>query len=163
MKKYLYILLTICAVVFCGCSKDDDEKGGSLVIDGVNLVGTWAVEDPDEYIKPGYVDELVVFTEKDVKGYYISDDALDRFRDEGKPWNEWGFTYSNGYLYGCTMRDFDPEGPAMEIHVDGGKLYAAGFDLRVKVINEDKLTYHYVFSDREDDNPVTLLRVKGFK
>ena len=158
MKKYFFAIMAICAVVFCGCSKDDDEAGGSLVIDGVNLVGTWTLQYEDNGLKPGYIEELVVFTEKDFRGYYISDETLGRFRDEDKPWNEWGFTYSNGYLYGCTMRDFEPDGPTLSITLKGGKLYVAGIDMRVQVINEDKMTWYGPFDDK-----AILQRVKGFK
>lgn len=72
MKRYFALTAALCAILFCGCSKDDED--GSLVIDGVNIVGTWALigdiwdvkDNPDEILtmwqEGGKIEDLIVVT-----------------------------------------------------------------------------------------------------
>ena len=159
MKKYFLALCTICALAFCGCSKDDDENGGSLKVDGVNIVGTWADTDTYNVLDDGLVDQIIVITEKSFREYYISDKKYDEWRDAGVPSRKRGFEFKDGYLYGCSMNDFELE-TELELYVKDGKLYLAGiaWPYYLKFTNDAIIDI-----DDPNDQFVQYNRVKGFK
>ena len=160
MKKYLFLLLAICAVAFCGCSKDDDGGvDGTLMIDGVNIVGIWADTDKYYHIEDGLVDVIVVITETTFGQYRISSKKYEEWRNAGIPSEKRGFEFKDGYLYGCSMKDFEVDYEA-QLSVKNGKLYIGGF----QVISEWKFTKDAII-DIEDpkDQFVQYNRVKGFK
>lgn len=42
MKKVFFAVAALCAVLFCSCEKGENGGKGSIMFDGVNIVGTWA-------------------------------------------------------------------------------------------------------------------------
>lgn len=156
MKKYFFAIMAICAVVFCGCSKDDDENGGSLKVDGVNIVGTWADSATYHDLDEGLFDQIIVITEKTLREYSISEKKYEEWRDAGVPSRKRGFELKDGYLYGCSMNDFELD-TELELYVKDGKLYVAGvaWPYYLKFTNDAIIDI--------EDQYVEFYRVKGFK
>ena len=152
MKKIILMMMALCAMTFVGCSKEEGNGGGSLVVDGVNLVGMWTDDNgPGE----GLCDYLMVFKDLSFQAYYISDANWDNW-DSGSPH---GYTFKDGYLYGCTMADFEPdEDEHYTAEVIDGKLIIAGIMHNIKVINNDTIIFYYPDGDSEK-----WMRIKGFK
>jgi hypothetical protein len=145
--KLKSILLAVClAVLTCACS-DDEVK-----IDGVNIIGTWAVFSPYDNMY-GYVD--CSLTENNIECLY-----------EFKPGGTYTYlginydddcprTFVDGYI-DCERSHYDDTEDYLWDYRDG-KLFISGFDTTVKKISNDEFTITY------EDFTYTLKRVKGFK
>lgn len=157
------------AVMLLGsCSKEDGE--GDLVINGVNVSGTWAVigdvwddslyyDDNDEvcctWQEGQKVDELIVFTPTTIRMYSPTEQWYDKWYDEGT--RDYGFTFSDGYMQGCSMSDFE-EDDEVQFTVENGRLYASGIHIDLRFEGNDIVTWY--------DEGVAYeryKRVKGFK
>lgn len=157
------------AVMLLGsCSKEDGE--GDLVINGVNVSGTWAVigdvwddslyyDDNDEvcctWQEGQKVDELIVFTPTTIRMYSPTEQWYDKWYDEGT--RDYGFTFSNGYMQGCSMSDFEEDGE-VQFTVKDGRLYASGVHIDLRFEGNDIVTWY-----DEGDAYQRYKRVKGFK
>ena len=151
------MMMALCAVAFVGCSKDDGNGDGSLVVDGVNLVGLW-VELDEDYMNTGLGEWLIEFTNSTYQEYYVSDANCDQWEAAGIPYSQWGFKFKDGYFYGCTIDDFEPdEEEYYSAEVVNGKLRVAGIVHNIKVIDKDNIEYDYL------DGYARFQRVKGFK
>lgn len=140
MKKIILSLMTLCTVAFIGCSKDDDGGNGSLVVNGVNLVGFWVNIDDYYYLETGIGHQLIRFTESTYQEYY----GKSQFKD--------------GYFYGCTMDDLEPDKYELySAEVVNGKLRVAGIVHNIRVIDNDTIEYDYITGYER------YQRVKGFK
>ena len=145
MKKIILMMMALCAVAFVGCSKDDGNGDGSLVVDGVNLVGLW-VELDEDYMNTGLGEWLIEFTNSTYQEYYG------------------GYTFKDGYFYGCTMDDLEPdEVEYYSAEVVNGKLRVAGIVHNIKVIDKDNIEYDYYSFHDEDIKYTRYQRVKGVK
>ena len=154
MKKILLMMVALCAVAFVSCDKDDENGGGSLKVNGVNLVGLWVKID-DDYLETGLGSWLIKFTNSTYQEYCVSDANCEKWKNAGIPFSQWGFTFKDGYFYGCTMADFEPdEVEHYTAEVVNGKLRVAGIVLNIKVIDKDNIEF---------DGSRRYQRVKGFK
>ena len=167
MKRYFTLAMTLCVILFCGCSKDDD--GGSLVIDGVNVVGTWAQigdiwdvkDDPNEILtmwqEGGKIEDLIIVTaNKTLRSYSPTEQWYEKWYEGDYPW-ECGFVFSNGYLQDCSMSDFEEDGE-VKFSVENGRVYASGVHLDLRFERNDIVTWY------DDGDPTQRYkRVKGFK
>jgi hypothetical protein len=145
--KLKSILLSVClAVLTCACSNDDFE------IDGVNIIGTWAVFSPYDNMV-GYID--CSLTENDIQCLY-------EFKTGGT-YTYYGINYDDncprtfvdGYI-DCERSHYDDTEDYLWDYRNG-KLFISGFDTTVKKISDDEFTVTY------EDFTYTLKRVKGFK
>lgn len=153
MKK-LFALLCIGASLFVGCS-DGDDNGGSLTIGGVNLVGTWAITE-DWYGKNERIEEVVIIKNSSIHWYEPNESWYDKwYEDYSTPL---GFIFSNGYLQGCSMSDFEETGEA-KCYISDGRLYIASIYNPVTIVNEDK----FFFWDEDNGAYGVYERIKGFK
>lgn len=167
--KQCFIVAALCAAMLLGsCSKEDGE--GDLVINGVNVSGTWAVigdvwddslyyDDNDEvcctWQEGQKVDELIVFTPTTIRMYSPTEQWYDKWYDEGT--RDYGFTFSNGYMQGCSMSDFEEDGE-VQFTVKHGRLYASGVHIDLRFEGNDIVTWY-----DEGDAYQRYKRVKGFK
>ena len=163
MKKILLMMMALCAVAFVGCDKDDENGGGSLVVEGVNLVGMWVDMDDvesDRHSEVGMTDGMIVFTANTYAEYMVSEANLEKWDEAGIPDTQWGFKFKDGYFYGCTKDDFEPlEFEQARAEVIDGKLYIAGIAPDIKIFDKDNIGFGYW--DR--DGYTKYQRVKGFK
>lgn len=153
--KNLFALLLLGATLFVGCSDDEDS---SLVIDGTNLVGTWAITEDhytQYYGKSDKIEQIVVIKGESIHWYEPKDSWYDRWHENNM---EDGFKYANGILYGCSMSDFIETGEA-KCNVSDGRLYVATIYQPVTGMANDK------FSVWEKDNEMYGIyeRVKAFQ
>lgn len=169
MKQCLMFAAICAAMLLSSCSKDEGE--GDLVINGVNVSGTWAVigdvwddslyyDDNDEvcctWQEGQKVDELIVFTPTTIRIYGPTDEWYDKWYDEGIYLN-YGFVFSDGYMQGCSMSDFMEE-DEVQFTVENGRLYASGIHIDLRFEGNDIVTWY--------DEGVAYQRykrVKGFK
>ena len=150
MKKIILMMMALCAVAFVGCDKNDENGGGSLMINGVNFVGTWAkIEDHYDWMNDrkwqdgGRVNNIIVVTSD---GYLNSYGSYDYD----------GYVFSDGYLYGCTMNDFEKDG-GTKISVEKGGVYIVGILVDLEFEGNDIVTWY------EGPYFGKYKRVKGFK
>ena len=143
MRKIILMMMALCAMTFVGCSKEEGNGGGSLVVDGVNLVGKWAdITDDDDYYS-----DIIVFTANSYQEYE-SDSR---------------FTFKDGYFYGCTFADFEHYG-TWSAQVSGDRIIIAGHDAgKIKVIDNDNILWIEEDWYDEDVYIEKYQRVKGFK
>lgn len=160
----------ICAAMLLGsCSKDEGE--GDLVINGVNVSGTWALigsvwdnslyyDDNDEvcckWQEGQRVEDLIVFTPTTIRSYSPTEEWYDKWYDEGIYLN-YGFVFSNGYIQDCSMSDFEEDGEN-KFTVENGRLYVSGVHIDLRFEGNDIVTWY--------DEGVAYeryKRVKGFK
>lgn len=167
--KQCFMFAALFAVMLLGsCSKDEGE--GDLVINGVNVSGTWAVigdvwddslyyDDNDEvcctWQEGQKVDELIVFTPTTIRMYSPTEQWYDKWYDEGT--RDYGFTFSDGYMQGCSMSDFE-EDDEVQFTVENGRLYASGIHIDLRFEGNDIVTWY-----DEDVAYQRYKRVKGFK
>ncbi len=157
MKHYFLWAVLCCTVLFCGCS-DEDGGDGSLVIDGTNLIGTWAITEDyytQYYGKSDRIEQIVVINGESIHWYEPKDSWYDYWRGNSM---EYGFEYVNGVLHGCSMSDFIETGEA-KCNVSDGRLYVATIYQPVTGMGNDK------FSVWDKDNGMygVYERVKAFK
>ena len=168
MKQYFMVAALFAVMLLGSCSKEDGE--GDLVINGVNVSGTWAVigdvwddslyyDDNDEvcctWQEGQKVDELIVFTPTTIRMYSPTEQWYDKWYDEGT--RDYGFTFSNGYMQGCSMSDFEEDGE-VQFTVKDGRLYASGVHIDLRFEGNDIVTWY-----DEGDAYQRYKRVKGFK
>lgn len=143
MKKIILMMMALCAVAFVGCDKNDENGGGSLVVNGVNLVGKWALidDEDDDY------SDIIVFTASSYQEYE-SDSR---------------FTFKDGYFYGCTFADFEYYG-TWSAQVSGDRIVIAGHDAgKIQVIDKDNILWIDDWWDEDRVDIEKYQRVKGFK
>ena len=153
MKKVFFAVVALCAVLFCGCEKEDNGGDkGSLVVDGVNLAGDWVTLDNGE--SEGITNCFYRFAPGAIYEYLATQEWYDKWIDER------GFKFKDGYFYGCTMEDFEvPEDEGIwSLSVTNGQLFIYGLGASVKVINKDTVIISHFWCDTS-----TFYRVKGFK
>ena len=168
--KQCFMFAAICAAMLLGsCSKDEGE--GDLVINGVNVSGTWALigsvwdnslyyDDNDEvcckWQEGQRVEDLIVFTPTTIRSYSPTEEWYDKWYDEGIYLN-YGFVFSNGYIQDCSMSDFEEDGEN-KFTVENGRLYVSGVHIDLRFEGNDIVTWY--------DEGVAYeryKRVKGFK
>ena len=101
------------------------------------------------------VDELIVFTPTTIRIYGPTDEWYDKWYDEGT--RDYGFTFSDGYMQGCSMSDFMEE-DEVQFTVENGRLYASGIHIDLRFEGNDIVTWY-----DEGDAYQRYKRVKGFK
>ena len=150
MKNLLAIIL-LAALAFTGCGKNDDgESGGNGGSAKGNLVGLWLATD---YISAGetYVQQSDEYYDYAIE--FISD-GLYNFYDV----SETKFSFSNGYIYGCTKSNFDKIYTA-KYNVENGVLFTAGVS-QGKIVFKSNDKFYLTDDDGDTD---VYSRVKGFK
>ncbi len=168
--KRCFMFAALCAAILLGsCSKDEGD--GDLVINGVNVAGTWALvgsvwdnslyyDDNDEvcctWQEGQKVEDLIVFTPTTIRSYSPTEEWYDKWYDEGISFNT-GFVFSNGYIQGCSMSDFEEDGEN-KFTVENGRLYVSGVHIDLKFEGNDIVTWY-----DEGDAYQRYKRVKGFK
>ncbi len=158
--KYLFKhVATVVAVVLLGlavsaCGSDDGDEpaeGGSAKLSMSQLKGKWVVVTQDyeegwdslDYSSEDEdVDEIREFTSNNVCKQYLADD--------------WGFTLKGGYLYGCSMRDFESCN-SFAYSVQNGQMFLAGFACTPIKISKN------VMLIREGQDLTLYKRLRGFK
>ena len=172
MKKAFFTFMAICAIVFCGCEKDENGGGnGSIIIDGVKLVGTWACtadyfllywpEGPFDDNESAYksfikwadaswkdgdmIDYLLVINDDYSMEYYYAPND--------------GFVFKGGYLYNCSFNDFKTD-HKIKFKIENGKLYISDVLRGFKAINNDTII---IDETPWDPSPYRYQRVKGYK
>jgi hypothetical protein len=146
MKLKSFLLVLCLAVLTCACSDDDD----TFKIDGVNIVGIWAVFSSDHsYIdcnsSEDNIDCLYEFKSGGTYTYLGIN-----YDDDTCPRN-----FTDGYI-DCEKSHFDDTEDYLWEYRDG-TLFISGFATTVKKISNDELLITY------SDCTYTLKRVKGFK
>lgn len=149
MKRYFLWAVLCCAALCCGCSDDDEENTAG------NLEGEWAVvattDLVDGPIQNERIDQVVVVTNNTFTFY------LAKERD----WpEEYGYKFLNGYLYDCTMSDFEKQ-VSFSYEMSGGKLYVMGMEVGMKIENDNRVSIAIDMSSPDDF--MVLERVNGWK
>lgn len=146
MKKLLFCLMALAALIMVGCEKEDNNYS-------TDFSGMWAyvAEYDSEYGTYVYdkVDEVLSFEGGRVKIYSTRLDS--------------GYDFKNGYLH-CSRSDlYDPSTFSVELHQDKCYLYEVyqgePENIGYLQIKGDKLYWRY---DDDDDFYDIYERIKGF-
>lgn len=169
MKQCLVFAVLCAAILLGSCSKEDSD--GNLVISGINVAGTWALigdvwdsslyyDDNDElhctWQEGQKVEDLIVFTSNTIRMYSPTERWYDTWYDEEIYFN-CGFVFSDGYMQGCSMADFE-EDDEVKFSIERGRLYASGVHIDLRFEGNDIVTWY-----DEGSAYQRYKRVKGFK
>lgn len=108
MKRLLFAVMAIAAVVFTGCSKDDE---GGFDYDKNQVYGTWRVTHVD--LGEGYVDVVGTIYEDVFDPTYIT------FNSNG--------TFSTHGYFGAASGTYTMKGKTITTYLDGEELF--GYDI----------------------------------
>lgn len=144
-----FCLFFICLILLTttSCSKEESVK-----VDGVNIVGLWAIFCNDEY---NAAIECNISEDKINYLYgFNSDGTYDFYEHE---WNNGcPQVYENGYI-NCDINHFEKSSQTYSWEYKNDYLYIMSFPTKVKKVNDDVLKVYY------DGMTYTLMRVKGFR
>lgn len=147
MKRILLFCITLCALSLYGCDDSFTNNGGGNST-GLGISGQWAVINNVEAIaqEHDYITEVLQF-ERDVMTTYHAKDGI-------------GYMLKDGYLYGCTINDFEYDKEEQLIFsVRGRSIYVSGVWKYDYAVTFDTLK----LKDGDGNILYNCKRIKGFK
>ena len=158
MKRLLYILTAIIALL-TGCSDSGVEgiEGNfdKTLLDGKDISGVWVAIYDDWEVGCDWIDldyvvwRLAIFDGETMKSLETS----------GK-----NYGFKDGYLYDCSLGDFDDHTELSTINFIGEKVYIDGKYAGIMELQDNNtIRFAEYYNDYDYVDTVTLKKLKGFK